>query len=297
MTNDIYFSCPHCEQKLQIDISKAGTPVKCPKCLQRFFVPEPVTIRTKFQSDEPKTIGLCPYCRCNILDSELYQVCNSCKTPHHQDCWEENKGCTIYGCNQAPPEEEKISIHLPYSSLEDQPYEGSRYPDHEINQSNEPLFLYIPVSRLILMSIFTLGFYEKYWMFKNWQYLQRRYSLSIQPFWRAFFSGLFIYQLFKSIKEDHNLNKTLPGKITSGTLAVGWIAQSIIGYSFSQSGDISLLILSILFLLSTSLYFVPVQNYVNRVNVVLSPQSSYYPWSTGHFVCLALGIISLLISL
>jgi len=29
-------------------------------------------------------------------------VCSSCHTPHHKECWEENKGCTTYGCKNNP---------------------------------------------------------------------------------------------------------------------------------------------------------------------------------------------------
>lgn len=29
-------------------------------------------------------------------------LCPACETPHHKDCWEYNRGCSIYGCN--PPE-------------------------------------------------------------------------------------------------------------------------------------------------------------------------------------------------
>jgi len=59
------------------------------------------------------TATLCPYCQGPISDSEESVVCSGCETPHHQDCYEENNGCTVFGCKCAPPEEPKLSVSTP----------------------------------------------------------------------------------------------------------------------------------------------------------------------------------------
>ena len=59
------------------------------------------------------TATLCPYCQGPISDSEESTVCSGCETPHHKDCYEENNGCTVFGCQCAPPEEPKLSISTP----------------------------------------------------------------------------------------------------------------------------------------------------------------------------------------
>jgi hypothetical protein len=41
---------------------------------------------------------LCPYCKTVIQTGEDIKVCPACGMPHHQACWEENKGCTTFGC-------------------------------------------------------------------------------------------------------------------------------------------------------------------------------------------------------
>jgi hypothetical protein len=33
------------------------------------------------------------------LESDVV-TCESCRTPHHEECWEWNKGCTTYGCGE-----------------------------------------------------------------------------------------------------------------------------------------------------------------------------------------------------
>jgi len=45
---------------------------------------------------------ICPYCQTNIKNSADIIICPSCKTPHHKECWDENKGCTTFGCINNP---------------------------------------------------------------------------------------------------------------------------------------------------------------------------------------------------
>lgn len=61
------------------------------------------------------TSSVCPYCRCPIGELEREPiVCAGCGTPHHSDCYAENGGCTVFGCNAAPEEEPKLSISGAY---------------------------------------------------------------------------------------------------------------------------------------------------------------------------------------
>jgi hypothetical protein len=57
---------------------------------------------------------VCPYCRGEIEsspDQEL--ICEGCGTQHHRDCYEENGGCTVFGCRCAPADDPKLSIATP----------------------------------------------------------------------------------------------------------------------------------------------------------------------------------------
>lgn len=58
------------------------------------------------------TEQICPYCRTAISDQDEVNICPACDTPHHFDCWEENRGCTVFGCSEAPPDEEKIDVEI-----------------------------------------------------------------------------------------------------------------------------------------------------------------------------------------
>ena len=64
------------------------------------------------------TSSVCPYCRCPIEELEREPiVCSGCGTPHHSDCYAENGGCTVFGCNAAPDEEPKLSIPSAYLAM------------------------------------------------------------------------------------------------------------------------------------------------------------------------------------
>ena len=52
----------------------------------------------------------CPYCRCLFVDGDDIVTCPGCATKHHADCLQENGGCTVFGCSQAPPDEAKVNV-------------------------------------------------------------------------------------------------------------------------------------------------------------------------------------------
>jgi hypothetical protein len=60
----------------------------------------------------------CPYCQTNIKDTADKIICPDCRTPHHKECWEENKGCTTYGCKSNPNTEKKESIDIGDRTIE-----------------------------------------------------------------------------------------------------------------------------------------------------------------------------------
>ena len=41
---------------------------------------------------------ICPYCQTRIAAGEDMISCQKCHIPHHEACWNENNGCTTYGC-------------------------------------------------------------------------------------------------------------------------------------------------------------------------------------------------------
>ncbi len=42
----------------------------------------------------------CPYCQTPLKPSDVAHVCDSCRIPHHRECWQQNGGCTTFGCRE-----------------------------------------------------------------------------------------------------------------------------------------------------------------------------------------------------
>jgi TM2 domain-containing membrane protein YozV len=55
--------------------------------------------------------SVCPYCRSPIEPGAADELlCPGCGTPHHSDCFQENGGCTVFGCSSAPADEQKVTL-------------------------------------------------------------------------------------------------------------------------------------------------------------------------------------------
>ena len=130
-----------------------------------------------------------------------------------------------------------------------------------------PQYFSVSIPKLIVMSVCTLGIYEFYWLYKNWQLVQGRatnqWDAQISPFWRAFFGILYLYPLLKLVRQsmrDHSI---------SGSLSPGWLTFGfIVILVFSRLPD-PLWIISLL-------SFIPlicVQNKVNAINAKTAPDA------------------------
>lgn len=69
---------------------------------------------------------VCPYCRMPFQETGPARVfCTACGTPHHEDCYQENGGCTVFGCSRAPADDPKLQVSqsdLSAVTLPAQPY-------------------------------------------------------------------------------------------------------------------------------------------------------------------------------
>ena len=66
----------------------------------------------------------------------------------------------------------------------------------------EPVYFYVPPSRIVLFSILSCGAYELYWIYRNWCYIRDRDTLVISPFWRSTFGLLYFRGLLNHIHTD-----------------------------------------------------------------------------------------------
>ena len=152
-----------------------------------------------------------------------------------------------------------------------------------------PLFLYIPVSRLIILSIVSMSLYEIYWIYKNWRYIKERDNLNIHPFWRGVFGIFFCHSLLRRIHEDEESRSVQMPSFSPGGLATGWVVLVIIANIISRAPGITASIISAL--VPSFLCLVPIQRYINAVSERRNPGQPYYGWSSGHVVCLVIGLL------
>jgi TM2 domain-containing membrane protein YozV len=54
---------------------------------------------------------VCPYCRMAFDEASPPKIfCTACGMPHHEDCYQENGGCTVFGCKRAPADDPKLQV-------------------------------------------------------------------------------------------------------------------------------------------------------------------------------------------
>lgn len=132
---------------------------------------------------------------------------------------------------------------------------------HTENLPALPPFFAVPLWKLALMSFFTFGIYELYWFYRNWQRVRVREQVDIRPSLRVLFGIFFCYSCFKRMKRYGLARGITPGPPIL-LLTILWIVTVISGRLPDPLWLISLL--SFVFLL-------PMQAYVNRINLQESP--------------------------
>ena len=67
--------------------------------------------------------AVCPYCRMPFDDQAPPKIyCTACGMPHHEDCYMENGGCTVFGCTRAPADDPKLQVSYSDLNAAAQPY-------------------------------------------------------------------------------------------------------------------------------------------------------------------------------
>ena len=70
---------------------------------------QPVT-QTTMRANRKLEGKVCSVCQAKIKLGEDLRVCEHCRQPFHQTCWEENGGCGTYGCEGAKSTKPKQSF-------------------------------------------------------------------------------------------------------------------------------------------------------------------------------------------
>jgi hypothetical protein len=111
--------CPHCRKSYAVRPEQQGKTAKCRHCQQSFVIDAhpagPPTAPPTAAGAAPGAALLCPICQSPVNSGVPMTACPVCRTRHHKDCWDYNKGCGLYGCTQAPETEKLQEIEIPAS--------------------------------------------------------------------------------------------------------------------------------------------------------------------------------------
>jgi hypothetical protein len=210
---------------------------------------------------EEAHVARCPMCDAPVRDWQPYGRCAECREPFSAAFDAEMEA--RLGLKPKQPEQAVVSTG--------------------------PLFLYIPPARLIVLSILSMSLYAAYWIYRNWRYVKERDRLDIQPFWRGIFGILFCHSLLRRIHADEEARAVEVPTFSPGGLATGWVILMLIANLLSRAPGVFASVIAAF--IPSFLCLVPVQSYVNSVTEKRNPGLPYYGWSSGHIVCLVVGVI------
>lgn len=124
----------------------------------------------------------------------------------------------------------------------------------------DPVFFPVSLTKLLLLSICTLGLYEIYWFYKNWRLIKAREKSKVSPALRSVFGVIFCYSLLKRVSDQ---STAVGGNaIAAGPLALGWVVTTLLWRLPDPYWLVSFL--AVLFLM-------PVQSAINSINSKVAP--------------------------
>jgi hypothetical protein len=126
----------------------------------------------------------------------------------------------------------------------------------------DPVFFAVSMLKLTVMGVFTFGFYNVYWFYKNWKCVQQLGDQVNAPI-RAVFYPLVSYGLFKRVHQ-HAARVGIQAGFPAGLLAIGLFLVYVVGQYVDPSG---------LSALAGVLLLLPVQSTVNAINRKLAPNA------------------------
>ncbi|MEY2409052.1 MAG: hypothetical protein QOF48_1722 [Verrucomicrobiota bacterium] len=122
MPSEFSFPCPNCSKELIATFDLVGVAAECPGCKQQIRVPAvatvPATVPMPALAPSGAAVGtatsdFCAICQSPLSAEEQRHACPDCASTYHADCWEENRGCAVYGCPQVPQTEKQDTLEVP----------------------------------------------------------------------------------------------------------------------------------------------------------------------------------------
>jgi hypothetical protein len=151
----------------------------------------------------------------------------------------------------------------------------------------------IPLGRLALLSVLTLGIYDIFWFAKNWEAIRKAEQRKISPVGRAIFAVFYCHNLFKKILQSAKKHG-YGDSYSPGILATIYIILLFVGNGLSRIENTTFG-LNILWLLVAILSFIPllfIQKAINFNNSKIVPNfNRKRKFSKGEIILTVIGVI------
>lgn len=147
---------------------------------------------------------------------------------------------------------------------------------------------YFPVSpaKFVVMSLASFGIYGFYWLYQNWALERAHSGEDLSPFWRTFFSVIWIHSLLERVRQAAGAAQ-MPPAWTPGATTAAYLIISCSLFLPDPYWLASLLVVVPL---------LPVQRTVNALNAAVAPEVPRNDAYTGKNVVLILvGLIFFLL--
>lgn len=157
----------------------------------------------------------------------------------------------------------------------------------------------IPPKRLALFSILTLGVYEIYWFYKNWDAIKKAEGLKISPLGRAIFAIFYCNSLFKKVLESAK-SHGYQNSYSPGWLAMAYILLLLIGKGLGRidSSDVGLNLVWLVIAISSFIPLLSVQKAINFNNEKIKGDTDIKRgFSGGEVILIIIGLIWFLLVL
>jgi hypothetical protein len=150
------------------------------------------------------------------------------------------------------------------------------------SQATQPRYFPVSPAKLVVMSLASFGIYGFYWLYQNWVLERAHANEDFSPFWRTFFSPVWIYSLLRRMRDAAGAAQVSP----NWTPAITTAAYLIITGALFLPDPYWLASLLVVVPL------VPVQRTVNALNAVVAPDAPRNDAYTGkNLVLIVVGVI------
>jgi hypothetical protein len=130
-------------------------------------------------------------------------------------------------------------------------------------QYAEGPYFAVGTTKFVVLSVCSLGLYDVFWCYQQWERERRLTGESLSPFWRAFFAPIWMFSLLERI-HARSMSHRVPAQWSANALAIGYLILTVSWRLPDPYGLLSLF---------TFAPLLPVRSSIDRLNVEAAPDA------------------------